>query len=142
MRWLVTSEERHWARCMVSMRVYPCLSTKRLLQKRSKLKSMSYTFDLVSDVDLVWVFISTALGVMLGLELFRLLFRSSSQGLQFSTRFGCAFAGAFLGTFAGVLLILGYESLGSFPTNYYVTTTLATILAVGVQKFHADQESL
>ncbi len=104
---------------------------------------MSDTFDFVSDVDLVWVFTSTALGVMFGLELFRVLFRSSAQRrLQFSTRFGCAFAGAFLGTFAGALLILGYESLGSFPTNYYVTTTLATIMAVGVQKFHADQESL
>ena len=100
---------------------------------------MSDASDLVSDVDLVWVFISTALGVMFGLGLFRLLFRSSAQRrLQFSTRFGCAFAGAFLGTFAGVLLILGYESLGLFPINYYVTATLATIMAVGVQTFHAD----
>jgi len=103
---------------------------------------MSDAFDLMSDVDLVWFSISTGLGVMFGLELFKLLFRSSAQRLQFSTRFGCALAGAFLGTFAGTLLILGYESLGSFPTNYYVTAALATIMAVGVQKFHADQESL
>jgi len=95
----------------------------------------------MADVDLVWYLISTVLGVIFGLEVFRLLFRSHAQRLPLSTRIGCAVGGAFLGTFAGALLILGYESLGSFPKNYYVTTILATIMAVGLQKFYADQES-
>ena len=95
----------------------------------------------MNDLDLVWFSISTAFGMIFGLEIFRLLFRPAAERLPLSTRAGCAFGGAFLGTFAGALLIIGYESLGTFPNNYWVTTLLATVMAVGLQKFHADQES-
>jgi hypothetical protein len=95
----------------------------------------------MSDLNLVWFSISTVFGTIFGLEIFRLLFRPAAKRLPLSTRLGCAFGGAFLGTFAGALLTIGYESLGTFPNNYWVTTLVATFMAVGLQKFHADQES-
>ena len=88
-----------------------------------------------------WFLISIVLGVGIGLEAFKLLYRSEAQRLALSTRLGCAFGGAFLGTFGGVLLTLGFQPLASFPNNYYATTLLATIMAVGLQKFHAGQEA-
>jgi hypothetical protein len=95
----------------------------------------------MSDLNIAWFSISTVFGMVFGLEIFRLLFRPASKQLSLSTRAGCAFGGAFLGTFAGALLVIGYESLSTFPNNYWVTTLLATVMAVGLQKFHADQES-
>ena len=95
----------------------------------------------MSDLNIAWFSISTVFGMVFGLEIFRLLFRSAAKELPLSTRAGCAFGGAFLGTLAGSLLVLGYENLSALPNNYWVTTLLATVMAVGLQKFHSDQES-
>ncbi|MBI5908788.1 MAG: hypothetical protein HY848_02365 [Betaproteobacteria bacterium] len=85
----------------------------------------------------IWFLLSTFFGTMLGLDGFKLLYRSDATRLPYSTRLGCALGGAFLGTFGGALLVLGYTNLSEFPKDYFVTTVLAIIFAIGSQKYYS-----